>query len=740
VEHSSRQNLPDLDTQMLSNFIYEINIARRHMSTYPTGHPMIDTATDKVLLLLELLFEFRPEIGLGVAREALMFEGEWLDRKNPVYRDFAAFLFRRGIASIHFMRHADRDELIRLNQLLRSERDEIQKHGGYATLLDIQQISHVKIVPIDYQSFTNVEEERISRSDYDSEREPLWENFLHGMMEGVIDPEGSGIYMPTDFDPRLVAGILNRKAEGQGMNGKENYDAVITSFIGSANTAGSGSRGVGRKGAASEELGEFINALNPELRRQFLNSTFRTLDTNPDNADSVLKSFPKELILDSLNQVNQQKMQVSGNILNLLGKLAKHQEAQSTGSTIQGSNSLDKHETDRRMRLIFREEDNEKFIPEAYQNALNTIVSSEQIDLLKNDEMEALRATLDSQSVERQTSAIALEIISAGAKSEMETTLQRNLVDLARFFLETGDFIALGDLHQRWVDYLDRDELASFFLAEEVLGTLHSREFVTETLDSLERFGSDKQEEVRNYILTVGTPFADELINYLAESESMTVRRYYMNCLRDMGGDAHEAIFGYLDDERWYLVRNLVIVLAQQQNPTLVKKLYPLIDYPHPRVHQEILKLMFRYNRPRAERLLLEELQSRDIATQFYAAQIADRTRNKAVQRQMLKILHDGALNEKGLELKIQILRSLAKIGDAGVVAFLESLINSGNLLRPNLFRRLKHEAIKTLSQYPTQVASPILEELARSTNSEISSLATEQLRLLRRRANDSTP
>lgn len=739
MDYSNVQHLPDLDTRMLSNFIYEINIARRHMSTYPTGHPMIGMATDKVLNLLEHLFEFRPEIGFGVARDALMFEGEWLDRKNPVYRDFAAFLFSRGIAAIHFMRHADRDEFIRLNLMLRAERSEIQKYGGYPALLQSQQITHIKIVPVDYRSFTTVEEERITSADYDKEREPLWENFLFGMMEGIIDPAGSSLYMPADFDPRLVAGILNRKSEGKGMTGKENYDAVITSFISQIGTSGSGQRGVsGSKGPGTEELGELISELNPELRRQFLNSTFRTLDTQQTKAESVLGAFPEELILDSLNQVNEQKMQVSTNILNLLGKLSKHQDRGSGRSNIQGQVSFDKLEAGKRMELIFREEDNEQFIPEAYQNALNTIVSTEQISLLKNEEMEALRAALDSQSVERQTSAIAFEIMIAGADTDLESTLQRNLVDLARFFLDTGDFSALGDLHQRWVDYLNRDELATFFLAEEVLENLHSREFVNETLDALDRFGSEKQEEVRNYILAVGTPFADELINRLAEIESMTVRRYYMDCLKDMGRDAHEAIIENITDERWYLVRNLILVVAQQQDPALIKKLYPLIDYPHPRVHQEVLKLMFAYNRPRAERQILEELMSNDISTQIYAVQIADRSQDKAVQRQLLKIMRDAPLAGEGFELKVQILRALAKIGDAGVVSFLENLIKSGNLRHPKLFRRLRLEAIKTLGRYPTSAASPLLETLARTANTEIATIATEQLRLLRRRANDS--
>lgn len=730
MERSAPTHLPDLDTRLLSDFIYEMNIARRQLSIYPAGHPMIEASTDKVLRLLERLFEFRSEIGFGVAREALMFEGEWLDRKNPVYRDFATFLFARGVAAIHFLHHAERDEFVRLNQLLRAERAEIQQYGGYPLLLETQRITHVRIVPVDYSNFTRIEEERIASGDYDAEREPLWENFLYGLMEGVLDPEGSTLYMPADFDPRLVAGILNRKAEGGGMSGKENYDAVISSFISHADSDSTVPRT-----PSSTELGELISELNPELRRQFLNSTFRTLEGRQEQAKSVLETFPDELILDSLSQINQQQMQVSNSILNLLGKLAHHQDSDRPRSLIQGSSSLDTMEAGERMRLIFREEDTGKFIPEAYQNALNTIVSTDQTTLITSDETEMLRAILDSQSVERQTSAIAFEIMTAGAETELESVLQHNLVDLARFFLETGDFVALGDLHQRWLDYLDRDEMATFFLAEEVLENLHSREFVIETLDALERFGDDKQEEIRDYILAVGAPFADELISRLSETESMTMRHFYMDCLTDMGSNAHEAIFERLRDERWFLVRNLIIVLSRQQDPVIIRRIYPLIDYPHPRVHQEILKLMFTYNPPRAERHLLEELNAKDMQTQLYAVQIADRSQNKAVQRQLLKILRDSPLNEEKLELKSQVLQVLAKIGDAGVVSFLGGLMNSGNLLHPRLFRQFKLEIVKTLGRYPEQAAGPLLEELSRSGGGEIASQAVEQLRQLRRRA-----
>lgn len=736
MDRNPQQNLPDLDTKMLSDFIYELNIARRHMATYPTGHPMIDTSTDKIVDLLAHLFEFRPEIGFGVARDALMFEGEWLDRKNPVYRDFATFLFGRGIAAIHFSRLTNREELIRLNQLLRADRDQIQDNGGYPELLEAQFIQHISIIPVDYRSFSTTEESRISSETGDDDREPLWENFLHGLMEGVLDPDGSTTYMPSDFDPRLIAGILNRKAEGKGMTGKENYDAVISSFISKSSSSGAGVAGAGLTATTNaEDLGDLIQQLNPELRRQFLNSTFRTLENHEGKAQEVIEAFPSDLIVESLTQINKNELQVSGNILNLLGKLSKHQGSSVARSTIQGKSNFSEEETKERMRLIFREEDLGKFIPDAYQNALNTIVSTEQLTLVQDEEIDSLRAQLNSQSVERQTSAIIFELMDNNVETELESTLQRNLVDLGRYFLETGDFSAMKDLHQRWLDYLNREDMATFFLAEEVLDSLHSEEFINETLDSLERYGQEKQDEIREYILSVGAPFADELVNRLADTESMTIRRFYMNCLTDIGRNAHDAIFRNMSDSRWYLVRNLVIILSRMEDPSIMKRLYPIIDYPHPRVHQEVLKLMFTYIRPRAERQLMEELLSDNIQTQIYAVQLADRSQEKEVHRTLTKLLCQNALSEEILELKTQILRLFAKIANPTTVPILEKLLQSGNILHPKLFRRLKLEIVKTLGHYPAESVSKLLEKIAHSGSSTLATTAVEQLRLVRRKS-----
>jgi HEAT repeat protein len=445
----------------------------------------------------------------------------------------------------------------------------------------------------------------------------------------------------------------------------------------------------------------------------------------------VLQAFPQDLLVDSLKEAAADKLQIPATILNLLAKLKQHQNMGKSGTRIVGESQLDADQIQERMHLIFREEDNGKFIPEAYQHALHTIVTSEQLSLNDQEEIGRLRCELDASSVERQTGAIAFEILQSGAKPELKQTLERNLIDLARFFLETGDFKALEDLYQRWHNILERSGSNATILNEELLTSLHGEEFIAGTLAAFDVYGKKKQDEIRQYILTVGEPFAHGLIQRLATSESQAQRQFFLACLEQMGSRAHPEIFKALDDERWYLVRNLIGILAKSRNPVALKRIFPLLEHPHPQVRQRVLKLMLNFNRPRAERQLLAELQSTSTSELLFAVRIAHLCHDQAIRQQLLRLLRHPSFKAEFFELKVEILKTLARTGDAEVVSTLEDLLKAADLRHPLQSRRFKLEIVKTLGQYPAARVRPLLERLIERGGKETATLATEQLRHL---------
>ena len=711
----------DLDTQILADFIYELNISRRHQALYPPGHPMVEKTTDTLLALLRQLLEFREQLSFGVAKNALMLEYGWLDKSNPVFSDFANVLFRHGIASLCFRRYPDRHEFIRMNQLLCIDTRTLAARGGIKELLKHRQLPHIDMVPVDYHAFQATEE----AEDQNVQLQDQWEEFLQGLMAGSLDPEGRARKVDESLDPQIVAELINRQHNHRDGANSPSYDAAIRSFIQRIEQEP-------QTGEAHQTLGDdfsgLISHLNPELRRQFLNSTFRSLDGHRDGAEKVLGRLPRELILSSIEDCNNNRLNISSTMLTLLGQLSRIRTEDRPRSVIGNGAAPLHHSAERQIQAIFREEDAGKFIPDHYRLTLDTISTTDQKIQLDHEEQEQLRATLDSQSIERQTAAVIFELMTADPEPGQHESMQRNLLDLGYYFLETGDFSALADLQRRWNDHLEmqRSDIAVF--SEERTPPLDRPSFLQDTLDSFAGWEDEQRDAIASYARSVGGPLAELLVERLGDEGDRALRDRYVGILTGMGKAAHEAIFAALQDKRPALLCDLLNALEAQSAATILKPVYPLLDHPDPDVRRDALRILFKYNRPKADQLLLGDLHHSDPKRQLNAAQIADYSRDRTIFNSLLSILNRDDLSEASLPLKCQIVSTLGRIDKVQALPHLQKALKATGLFHGQLRKRLKREIVVSLGNYSATAAAELLSGLSRSGNRELSGLAAEQL------------
>ncbi len=722
--HEKNNSDAILDTQILSDFIYELNISRRHLSTYPPGHPMILSSTEKALALLGQLFDFRETVTLGIAQNALMFEQNWLDRSNPVYRDFAAALFKAGVAAIHFHRQPTPSELVSVNQLLRSDRQTIAQSGGFASLLEQLQVNHIELTPLDYSNLHATDEQRLEMSQ---DARPIWQNFLSGLLSDSLDPTWGKRARMDKFDPKIVAEVLNQKfSEATGQK-EQHYERAITSFLGKVQS-------LDENAELSRQLGSLISQLTPELKRQFLSSTFQNLAGQPDNSKQVLENFSPELVLESLQEVNQKRLHISETMLNLLGKLSSHHQGSEQQSLTSGKQQAE-DQKEEKLRTIFREEENDKFNPQSYQRALNQIISFDRELQLPEEQRAELLESMAELSTERHSCAIIFQLLADNKfTAEQIAGLQQNLIDLAHYFLEVGDFTGLQELHCALLAHRQQPE-HPLEQSQELFDTLHTPEFQQEVLENLPRWSKAKQQQIRAYIQATGAAFAETLIRRLAEEPDKGLRRFYLDSLVSLGQASHPSIYAALQDERWFLVRNLIAVLRLQKLPVELAAIEPLERHPHLRVNQEVLKLLFQNDHSRANSLLLKQLNSTDPALRSHAIQLAELSSDPAIAAKLIKLLNAEKLTEQSLPLKLQIIKTLGLIGHEDALPAMRELLFSKKLFSSNRLQQIQREIIQQLTRYPYQRVRPLLQQLALDRRGELSKLAAEKLRELVRSA-----
>ncbi len=723
----------DLDIKLLSKVVFALNIARHHIATYPSEHPVIATSLDKFLSQLWELLEFREELTIGVARDTLLVGTGILERKNAVYRDLAEKLFAADIAGLTFHRALESSELLVFLSALSKKPEELRAAGGISRLLEAAGVRHLRVRELDYSPFVATDIAAFAGPEEGCGEEPanlIWVSFIDGLVANRFDGEGNAPAGELQLEPEHLARLLNlREKRGGGQDLVGDYDTTITEYLKQLDREEVNS--LARRESFGK-LATFIQRLDPKVRRQFLGSTFRSLADHQNLADEVLCNLSGELLLDWLDEIEDPQLSVPPLIVNLLGKLAGHAGNASAERRVATRRTFDEEELKHRLRSLFGEDRSAEFLSADYKALLQTALATDTDTGLDSALTEELLETLDGHVLETRLCSVILEIVDVDPLCDDADVLLTNLVDLINYFRETSDFEALLATHERLSRHFDESEPFSVPLAREALATYQNPEFIAAILQAIQLWGKEKFGEIRRLIRQVGDPFVEPLLEALADEESMPLRQFYLSVLAELGPAARDAAVARLHDPRWYVVRNLLILLRRLNDPGVLRPIGHLIAHPHPQVQLEAMKTYLHFGDPRATRYLLKELEQQDLRRRHNAVLLARRCHDRQVVHRILDLLEAG-LSENEFEFKRAAVKTLAEIGDPVALPRLENLLEKTYLLHPLLYRRLKLEIVASLGAYPAASTAQLLQRLA-AGQGEIAELAATHLPVANRK------
>jgi len=200
MPEEKQEKLP-LDAKLLSDAVIELNISRRSVGLYPPEHPIVRTSIERAFDHLQKLFEIRAEITLGIAKDALIVDEYTLDRRNPVFREFAQTLHTKGVAAVTFSMGLNQRDLTRLHELISAQDTPLVRE---LVELAEKEISHIRLSPIDVGNFCFVEGTQRSGTACGD----IWEDYVYGLLEGKLG-EGDGMQGILSIPPETVAEMVN---------------------------------------------------------------------------------------------------------------------------------------------------------------------------------------------------------------------------------------------------------------------------------------------------------------------------------------------------------------------------------------------------------------------------------------------------------------------------------------------------------------------------------------------------
>ncbi len=681
----------------VDTLLKQLNVSRRMLNLYPTDHPQILTSISRTLTILNRLWDENRLLTLSFTPTTLYVNNQRIAQQNPIFSEFARFFFQVGVASISFHKGLDAQELIRFHRLLQNKDQSVCQEESFDALLKEEKIVNISVQLIDYAAFREKKDLYSGQNTADS----LWEDFFQRVEAGDIE---SSPHLEPDHQ-RDIAVLFSRKLSGAPTEQEQAAEGSgrLLAFSGSSRTTPTSLREYNKK------INMLLERLTPETRSDFLHKGLKKLENHElSHLQLALQRISPGFLEGMVAHATRVNNALSPRLLNLINALSTNVKQQTSPTT-----SFSSNETRTRLDILFREEQTDIYLPTGYQQALHVAANSKLPSTLLAEDRTALIDLISSQSVEKHAAHIIFERLHARPDQQLATTFQNHLLDFSRMFLEAGDYTTLHIMYQHWLRFINQSENPIELLAEKLVAYHTQASFMAEVLDGFDLWETDKHQELTDYIVLVGDPYSEPIVERLGLAHHYPERQRWIDLLTRISGNVQQKIIPWLSDDRWYLVRNLVMILGTEPSPAILKAIQPLHQHPHPQVRAETIRLLFSCNPATANRLLLRELNSNDQDACLAAVSIAHLSRDPATRSFLHRRLEKEPSNDIELTLLRAIVQTLCRRGEKESLVILRRVLNRGGLLVSRRSRQLQQDIVIALAGFHHPAADKLLEELA---------------------------
>jgi hypothetical protein len=753
-----------LDTKLLSDAVIELNISRKNVGIYPPGHIQITKSIDRAYDVLARLFEIRQEMTLGVAKDTLFVGQDYLDRRNPVYRDFALSMNQQGIAAVTFIRGLDREEMVRFHRIISAKPDEIVTMGGIAKVVENAGLPHIRVMAIDYASFHLTEEKEIFKSQPkpgdkkdDTPGGGVWQDFVSLLSSGALATSGEGVSLKdsAQIDPAELAKLLNERKLDTGA-AVQTYDRIISSYV---RTSAEKKQLTKEQSDTISNLNSLLKDLHPDIRKQFLSTAFKNVAENVSSsgAEEVLGGLGDDMIIDMLRQASSEGREISPTLTGLLGKLASVRDKSGsapagsgssgkgtaassasrgfgsvvanasgtgTGSSAEGKDGAGPEFLPEHMAKLFDREKYEGYVEKEYDDILKSV--SERAETMAGTARDRFPVDeyikeLDDQHLDFQIGRAVLAFMEENIDEEDYREFSKKLIAIVPDMLVSGHFPLLLDILQtlRW-HLSDKKSEAVRKCAAEALQVFWDPAFIDKSLESFNTWSRSRGKDSQAFMLALGPILVPGLLEIYSYDTVPGGRRVLFDLLCTFGKDTVDEAVKRLGDPRAYYVRNLLMLIRRAGTPAVTAAVKPLLKHADPKVKLDALAVLLRFKDPAAVGVLRQEISSKDPDVSSAAVLLAGQFRVADVVEDILPLIKRTILFETDYGVNEELIRVLGEIGDARAIPELEKLAKAGWSLYRKSHAQMKITLFESMGRYPKESISELIKIGERSDDDKI--------------------
>jgi HEAT repeat protein len=709
VESALTQNKAEEDVALVHNIINTLLILQSHLSLYSPGNRNLDLTASKLFHFFDQYSAAGHRLTLHIARHGFLYKDDFVDRKNPNFIKFAHRLFQHGIAELTLEEDLSPGDIQAFLMLINRKPAETWDEGGIAASLAARDIGQIVVremsdddFPLDRNAGV-LEEDLLFKG-----RSRLWEKFVLSVQQ-TLQHDDMGNEITEATQPHTLAEVANQALAAQTARDQATFARDASRFLLTIKHEPVAEY----RTAALQRLSAFVNRLTPALRKMFLSNAFN-LNVQPEMIEPFLENLSDEIVLQALQDVAGQSNYTPPFITKLLRKLAQNRNLEFDESALDTDAELQARAG--KIRDLFKPDDFKKYVPDSYQNTLLNILQRDTLPIETLQNIAALKQTLEEDMLEDHLGTVLGDILRHPPAPEAVDGLAGQLVAMLDRYVNRHLFCKVVQLCRR--------SLASAAARQQfarVLRHLGSQPFTESVLDATDKLNKAKLDEALELIRFIKKPFIVPILERLAIETNRRQRMFYLTCLKEIGPTCRDEVLVRLDHRHWYVTRNMVYLLRELGDPTVLPHVRSYLDHEHPRVSQEALKTCLIFKDQSAAERLLPQLDASDPNVVRSAIVLAGLCPQGAVLKKLLELAGDTSLAADLLSIRKAAIKTLALTAPREALPVLAEILNARSLLQTQKLNELKMVVLSALVRYPT----PDVIELVRAqTHTKAADLA----------------
>jgi len=584
----------------LSRFLVDLSIALHRYAMYPAGHPALDPVMQTLARRADALLQDRPRIAVGVARDRLVIEGVVTDERHPLLRGLADRLHRHHLAALAFHRGVTIPELAQVVGAIAQDPKWGEGPLGARGAGQIPSWPHVGLHPLTVGCLEIVGDGATDGVGA-ARSAALWV----GLAQAALghDPAVTGPAVPTD--PDVVARAID---EHQAV---EAYDQVIVGYLQQISEEV-------RSSCTPEVLelrrrvSTLVSTMRPETLQRLLAMGGNGLQRR-EFVHSAAAGMSAAAVVDLVKAAAEASDEaLSHGLVRLLTKLAVHADAGAPVVQPLADSALRVQVS--RLTCGWELDDPN---PSDYTAMLQRIA-------------QATTTRAAEQADARGALADPVRLLHICLELELDgPPLWRALAEV----VETGELSrVMAFLPERGRGGIEDRTWEALASASTVRGLLAREPPDFTALDAL--------------LPHLHGEALEPLFDLLVDAEDRRLRRAVFDRLRRTGADGAALALARLADERWYVVRNLLALLAEIEALPSECDPSPWLTHADPRVRREALRLALRLEHVR-DRALAAALEDDDARVLRAALTAAPDHPSPATARRLAELATRDALDDQ---------------------------------------------------------------------------------------------